>query len=100
MSNSVILGGARTPVGKMNGALASKSAVELGGIAISEAIRRSQIEPEAVEHVIMGQVLQGGAGQIPSRQAAFNAGLAQTVTSKRSTGFVVPGCELSRWPIR
>jgi acetyl-CoA C-acetyltransferase len=82
MSNSVILGGARTPVGKMNGALASKSAVELGGIAISEAIRRSQIEPEAVEHVIMGQVLQGGAGQIPSRQAAFNAGLAQTVTSE------------------
>ena len=63
MSNSVILGGARTPVGKMNGALASKSAVELGGIAISEAIRRSQIEPEAVEHVIMGQVLQGGAGR-------------------------------------
>ena len=82
MAGSVILGGARTPVGKMNGALASKSAVELGGIALAESIRRSGVPRESIEHVIMGQVLQGGAGQIPSRQAAINAGLAETVTSE------------------
>ena len=72
MTNSVILGGARTPVGKMNGALASKSSVELGGIAIREAIQRAHVSSDEIEHVIMGQVLQGGVGQIPSRQAAFN----------------------------
>ncbi|CAN5808632.1 acetyl-CoA C-acetyltransferase [soil metagenome] len=82
MSKSVILGGARTPVGKMNGALASKTSVELGGIAIGEALRRARVQPDQVEHVVMGQVLQGGVGQIPSRQAAFNAGLAETVTSE------------------
>lgn len=79
---SVIIEGARTPVGKMNGALASVSAVQLGGIAIKAALVRSGVERAAVEHVIMGQVLQGGAGQIPSRQAAFAAGLAETVTSE------------------
>ncbi|MCC6945942.1 MAG: acetyl-CoA C-acetyltransferase [Thermomicrobiales bacterium] len=82
MTGSVILGGARTPVGKMSGTLASKSAVELGGIALAESIRRSGVPRDEIEHVIMGQVLQGGAGQIPSRQAAFNAGLAETVTSE------------------
>jgi acetyl-CoA C-acetyltransferase len=82
MTKSVILGGARTPVGKMNGTLASKTSVELGGIAIKEAIRRANVKPDEIEHVIMGQVLQGGVGQIPSRQAAFNAGLAETVTSE------------------
>lgn len=82
MSGAVILGGARTPVGKMNGSLAAKSAVELGGIALAESIRRSGVPRDAVEHVIMGQVLQGGVGQIPSRQAAMHAGLAETVTSE------------------
>lgn len=82
MAQSVIIGGARTPIGRLNGALASKRAVELGGIAIEAAIQRSGIQPDAVEHVIMGQVLQGGSGQIPSRQAAFNAGLSKTVTSE------------------
>ena len=82
MAKSVILGGARTPFGKLGGALASKQAVELGGIAIQAAIERSGVSPDAIEHVIMGQVLQGGAGQIPSRQAAFNADLAKTVTSE------------------
>ncbi len=82
MTGSVILGGARTPVGKMSGALATKSAVELGGIALAESIRRSGVPREEIEHVIMGQVLQGGVGQIPSRQAAFKAGLAETVTSE------------------
>jgi acetyl-CoA C-acetyltransferase len=82
MTTSVILGGARTPIGKMNGTLASKTAVELGAIAIRAAMERSEVAPEEVEHVIMGQVLQGGAGQIPSRQAAFLAGLDKTITSE------------------
>jgi acetyl-CoA C-acetyltransferase len=82
MCRSVILGGARTPFGRLNGALAPMTAVELGAIAIKAAMQRSGIEPDDVEHVVMGQVLQGGAGQIPSRQAAFKAGLAKTVTSE------------------
>jgi acetyl-CoA C-acetyltransferase len=82
VARSVILGGARTPFGKLGGGLASKSAVELGGVAIRAAIERSGISNDDVEHVIMGQVLQGGAGQIPSRQAAFRAGLDKTVTSE------------------
>ena len=82
VTRSVILGGVRTPFGKLSGALASKTAVELGGIAIKEAIARSGVGPEDVQHVLMGQVLQGGAGQVPSRQAAFLAGLDKTVTSE------------------
>jgi acetyl-CoA C-acetyltransferase len=66
----------------LNGALASKSAVELGAVAIKAAMERSGISPEDVDHVNMGQVIQGGAGQIPSRQAAFKAGLCKTVTSE------------------
>jgi acetyl-CoA C-acetyltransferase len=82
LHKGVILSGVRTPIGKLNGSLASMTAVDLGGIAIKEAICRSGVQPEEIEHVIMGQVLQGGAGQIPSRQAAFKAGLAKTVTSE------------------
>lgn len=82
MTRSVLLGGARTPFGRLSGALASKSAVELGGVTIKEAIARSGANPADIQHVIMGQVLQGGAGQIPSRQAAFLAGLDRTVTSE------------------
>jgi acetyl-CoA C-acetyltransferase len=82
MSNSVILGGARTPVTKINGSLATKTAVELGAVAIKGALERSGVAPEEVQHVIMGQVLQGGAGQIPSRQAQLLAGIPRTVTSE------------------
>ncbi len=82
MSRSVILGGMRTPFGKLNGSLSSKSAVELGGLAIRCAMERSGVVPADVDHVVMGQVLQGGAGQIPARQAAFLAGLDKTVTSE------------------
>lgn len=82
MTSSVILGGARTPVARINGTLASKSAVELGAIAIEGALTRSGVAPDEVEHVIMGQVLQGGAGQIPSRQAQLLAGIPRTVTSE------------------
>lgn len=79
---TVILGGARTPIGKMSGALAAVQAVELGAVAIRCAMERSSVQPDDVQHVIMGQVLQGGAGQNPARQAAFKAGLSRTVTSE------------------
>jgi acetyl-CoA C-acetyltransferase len=82
MARAVILGGARTPIGKLNGVLAPMSAVDLGSIAIKAAIERACIQASDVNHVIMGMVLQGGAGQIPSRQAAFKAGLDKTVTSE------------------
>jgi acetyl-CoA C-acetyltransferase len=82
MTRSVILAGARTPVGKLNGSLATKPAVELGAVAIRGALERSGVSPNQVEHVIMGQVLQGGAGQIPSRQAQILAGIPSTVTSE------------------
>jgi len=78
---SVILSACRTPFGKLGGALAPLAATELGGIVIKEAIRRAGIASDDVEHLLMGQVLQAGAGQIPSRQAGFNAGLRATVTS-------------------
>ncbi|MGN6562135.1 MAG: acetyl-CoA C-acetyltransferase [Thermomicrobiales bacterium] len=78
---SVILGACRTPFGKLGGALAPLTATDLGGIVIKEAIRRAGIAPGDVEHLLIGQVLQAGAGQIPSRQAGFNAGLRATVTS-------------------
>ncbi|MGW0477838.1 acetyl-CoA C-acetyltransferase [Nonomuraea sp. NPDC003214] len=81
MSGSVIVAGARTPIGKLLGALSGLSAVELGGIAIKAALERAGVSPEDVEYVIMGQVLQAGAGQIPSRQAAVKAGIPMTVPS-------------------
>ena len=73
-SGSYLVAGARTPIGKMSGALASFSAAELGGFAIAAALERAGVAPEEVEHVLMGQVLMAGAGQVPSRQAAFKAG--------------------------
>ena len=82
MSRTVILGTARTPFGKMGGALASKGAVELGGQAISAALERSNVEPGQVQQVIYGQVLQAGQGQIPSRQAQIEAGIPKEVPSE------------------
>ncbi|MFM9137962.1 MAG: acetyl-CoA C-acyltransferase, partial [Actinomycetota bacterium] len=70
MPGSYIVAGARTPIGKMSGALASFSAAELGGFAIAEALKRANVSPDKVDHVIMGQVLMAGQGQVPSRQAA------------------------------
>ncbi|GAA3659896.1 acetyl-CoA C-acetyltransferase [Nonomuraea antimicrobica] len=81
MSSSVIVAGARTPIGRLLGSLSSLQAVDLGGIAIKAALRRAGVAPESVEYVIMGQVLQAGAGQIPSRQAAVKAGIPMTVPS-------------------
>jgi acetyl-CoA C-acetyltransferase len=76
---SYIVAGARTPIGKMSGALASFSAADLGGFAIAAALERAGVAPEEVEHVIMGQVLMAGQGQVPSRQAAVKAGIPMSV---------------------
>ena len=75
----VIVGGARTPVGRLLGSLASKSASDLGGVAIAGALDRARIGADQVEYVIMGHVLQAGAGQITARQAAVAAGIPMTV---------------------
>lgn len=75
MSRSVIVSAARTPFGKFGGALSPLSAVDLGAAVIREVLQRAEIGGEEVDEVIMGMVLQGGAGQIPSRQAAVKAGL-------------------------
>ena len=82
MPTTVILGSARTPVGKLGGGLSSLPATELGGIAIKAALERAGVEPEQVEHVVMGQVIQAGAGQVPSRQAQINAGIPKEVSSE------------------
>jgi acetyl-CoA C-acetyltransferase len=82
MPRTVILGAARTPFGKMSGALASVDATELGATAISAALDRAQVAPEQVEHVVFGQVLQAGQGQIPSRQAQIKAGIPKEVSSE------------------
>ena len=82
MSRSVILGAARTPFGKFAGGLSRIPAVELGGRAIREGLDRSGVPDTDVEYVIMGQVLQAGAGQIPSRQAQIAAGLAKEIGSE------------------
>lgn len=81
MAGSYIVAGARTPIGKMSGALASLSAADLGGIAIAEALARAGVQPGEVDHVIMGQVLMAGQGQVPSRQAAVKAGIPMSVPS-------------------
>jgi acetyl-CoA C-acetyltransferase len=75
----VIVGATRTPIGKFLGALAPLTAPQLGAIAIREAVRRAGVAPDAVDEAIMGQVVQGGSGQAPARQAAINAGLPGTV---------------------
>ena len=75
MSRSVIVSAVRTPFGKLGGGLADKEATELGAIAIRAALDRVDVRDDEVEYVIMGQVLQGGAGQAPARQAAIGAGL-------------------------
>lgn len=81
MAGSYIVAGARTPIGKMSGALASFSAADLGGLAIAAALERAGVAPQEVDHVIMGQVLMAGQGQVPSRQAAVKAGIPMSVPS-------------------
>jgi len=82
MPKTVILGSARTPIGKMGGALSTIDATELGGIAIKAALERANVDGGEVQHVIMGQVLQAGQGQIPSRQAQIKGGIPKEVSSE------------------
>src|SRR5688572_7699969 len=79
MSGSVIVAGARTPIGRFGGGFKDLSGVELGARAIREALVRAGISGEQVDYVIMGQVLQAGAGQITARQAAIAAGVPKEV---------------------
>jgi len=79
MAGSVIVGGARTPIGKLSGSLKGFSAMELGGIAIKAALEKAGISGDQVEYVIMGHVIQAGAGQITARQAAVKGGIPMTV---------------------
>ena len=79
MPGSVIVSGARTPIGKLNGALGSVPATDLGGVAIRAALERGGVRPDQVDYVLMGQVLLAGAGQITARQAAAKAGIPMTV---------------------
>ena len=82
MPKTVILGTARTPFGKMGGALASFDATDLGGHAIEAALERAEVSGDHVQHVIVGQVLQAGQGQIPSRQAQIKGGIPKEVSSE------------------
>ncbi len=81
MSGSWIVAGARTPIGKLSGAFAPMSAADLGAIAIADALRRAGVEPDRVDHVVMGQVLGAGQGQVPARQAAARAGIPMRTPS-------------------
>jgi acetyl-CoA C-acetyltransferase len=82
MPSTVILGAARTPFGKLAGSLATVDPTDLGATAIQAALERADVAPEQVGHVVMGQVLQAGQGQIPSRQAQIKAGIPREVSSE------------------
>ena len=79
MSSSVIVAGARTPIGKFGGAFAGLAAVDLGAVAVREALARGVVAAEDVDYVILGHVIQAGAGQITARQAAIAAGIPKEV---------------------
>ncbi|TMK83138.1 MAG: acetyl-CoA C-acetyltransferase [Actinobacteria bacterium] len=79
MAESVIVAGARTPIGKFQGALSSFTGMQLGGFAVAEALRRAGLTGEQIDYVLMGQVLQGGQGQITARQAAVAGGVPMTI---------------------
>ncbi len=82
MPKTVILSAARTPIGKLGGGLSSVDATELGGTAIKAALERADVSPDQVQHVVFGQVLQAGQGQIPSRQAQIKGGIPKEVSSE------------------
>ena len=81
MAGSYLVAGARTPIGKFQGSFANLSAMDLGGVAIKEALARANVAPEEVQYVFMGQVLQAGQGQITARQAAVKGGIPMTIPS-------------------
>ncbi|WP_300342841.1 acetyl-CoA C-acetyltransferase [Nesterenkonia sp.] len=81
MGATVLVSGARTPIGKLMGSLSSLTAAQLGTAAIDGALQRASVDPEAVDYVVMGQVIQAGAGQNPARTAALGAGIPASVPS-------------------
>lgn len=98
--NPVIVGAARTPIGKYGGGLTSRRAVELGGVAIGAALERSGVDPAAIDEVIFGQVLQAGEGQITSRQAAIGGGLPMSVPSITINKVCLSGMAAVGWAAR
>src|SRR4249919_3358798 len=82
MPNTVILSAARTPIGRLGGGLSTVDATELGGTAIRGALERAEVAPDQIQHVVMGQVLQAGQGQIPSRQAQIKGGIPKETSSE------------------
>src|ERR671914_2703938 len=82
MPKTAIIGAARTPFGKLGGGLASLDATDLGGKAIEAALERAEVKGDEVQHVVFGQVLQAGQGQIPSRQAQIKGGIPKEVSSE------------------
>src|SRR5213592_2764733 len=82
MARTVILSAVRTPIGRLSGGLSTLPATKLGAIAIEAALERAGVEPDQVQHVVMGQVLQAGQGQVPSRQAQIEAGIPKEVSSE------------------
>jgi acetyl-CoA C-acetyltransferase len=82
MPKTVILSAARTPIGKLGGSLSTVDATELGGTAIKAALERAEVSPDQIQHVVFGQVLQAGQGQIPSRQAQIKGGIPKEVSSE------------------
>ncbi|MFI5047743.1 MAG: acetyl-CoA C-acetyltransferase [Acidimicrobiia bacterium] len=93
MPGSVIVSSARTPIGKLSGSLASLGAPDLGGHAIAAALARAGVSGDQVDHVILGQVLQAGAGQVPARQAAAKGGVPLSVPSKALNSACLSGMD-------
>ena len=100
MPKTVILGTARTPFGKMGGALASFDATDLGGHAIEHALERAEVSGDQVQHVVVGQVLQAGQGQIPSRQAQIKGGIPKEVSSETVNKVCASGMRAAHLPER
>src|SRR5260370_41802427 len=90
-SDIVIISGVRTPIGKFQGSLADFSAVQLGAIAVREAVSRAKIDPAKVDERIMGNVVSAGLGQKPARQAALGGGLPDSVGAPTVNNVCAPG---------
>ena len=97
MSGSVIVAGARTPMGRCRAGSGTGRRAQLGAVAIKAALERAGVAPEQVEYVIMGQVLTAGAGQIPARQAAAGAGIPMSVPALTINKVCLSGVDRSRW---
>ena len=97
MPGSVLVAGARTPIGKLSGALASFSSADLGGLAIKAALARAGVSPDAIDAVLMGQVILAGAGQMPARQAAVKGGIPMKVPATTVNKACLSGLDTIAW---